>query len=193
MTKERMTLHEFAQHTARTWHAQGKDRDLQHAFLGMGDEIGELRSNLKKQVGYGKDIDTNNVLEEAGDFAYFLVRAWVTMWDIKLLGRYKIVSLPRTYWRIKALNAISQEANKAEAMALFAGDEDTAVQHLSNALAHLESYLDTFHYSLEDAMEANVSKLQKRYPEKWTVEAATNRDREAERTAIDNHIPNVTD
>ena len=45
---------------------------LLHMVLGISGEAGELLDAVKKHVIYGKDLDLDNVTEEAGDILFYL-------------------------------------------------------------------------------------------------------------------------
>ena len=77
MTKQKENSVEiFYTDVLRTWHQDGNiKREQEHLYCGLLDEIGELASAYKKNVGYGKDLDLVNVKEELGDIFYFLILA----------------------------------------------------------------------------------------------------------------------
>jgi len=43
-----------------------------HAAIGCVTESGEMLDALKKQIFYGRQLDTTNVLEESGDLLWYL-------------------------------------------------------------------------------------------------------------------------
>jgi NTP pyrophosphatase (non-canonical NTP hydrolase) len=43
-----------------------------HAVMGMQSEAGELLDATKKSIFYGKDLDSKNLIEEIGDFNWYL-------------------------------------------------------------------------------------------------------------------------
>lgn len=47
-----------------------EDGKLLHAALLVADEAGELISPIKKHFAYGKPLDKENILEEAGDLLF---------------------------------------------------------------------------------------------------------------------------
>lgn len=44
-----------------------------HAALGVTTEAGEIADQVKKHVYYGKKLDRDNLIEESGDLAWYLV------------------------------------------------------------------------------------------------------------------------
>lgn len=53
-----MNFKEHAEISRKTWSTDDspKERRIQHAKLGLIDELGEIASCLKKNVGYGDDL-----------------------------------------------------------------------------------------------------------------------------------------
>lgn len=45
--------------------------DIIHMLMGIHTELGELMDIYKKKLAYNKEIDTTNVLEEAGDLLFY--------------------------------------------------------------------------------------------------------------------------
>ena len=43
-----------------------------HATIGVNTEAGEMIDAVKKSMFYGKELDTVNILEEAGDILWYL-------------------------------------------------------------------------------------------------------------------------
>lgn len=74
---------EYMQLAARTA-PQGSERKLSqsrlqqinidqllHAHLGLSSESGEIADAIKKHVFYGKELDTDNLIEEIGDLLWY--------------------------------------------------------------------------------------------------------------------------
>ncbi len=53
---------------------------LIHAMMGITGEAGELTDAIKKHLFYGKDLDLENIMEEAGDLLFYITAL------LKLLG-----------------------------------------------------------------------------------------------------------
>jgi NTP pyrophosphatase (non-canonical NTP hydrolase) len=50
------------------------NRELIHACMGLAGETGELVDLVKKSVNYGKPLDLDKLLNEAGDVIHYLAR-----------------------------------------------------------------------------------------------------------------------
>ncbi len=112
-----MDINEYSKLALRT--ANGKD-ELLHAVMGLADEAGELIGPMKKQIFYGKPIDRQNFLEEAGDMAWFLnllIHSLGSTWDEVL--NMNIAKLEKRYpdLRFNADQAINRDkVAESEAM-----------------------------------------------------------------------------
>jgi NTP pyrophosphatase (non-canonical NTP hydrolase) len=107
MTMELDRYQELARRTAKP--LEQRD-DLIHAALGVTSDAGELATQIKAHVIYGKPLDKVNVVEECGDVLWFVCRM-----------------------------------------------------------------LDAVGVSLNDCAAHNIGKLQKRYPDRYTDQAALER------------------
>jgi NTP pyrophosphatase (non-canonical NTP hydrolase) len=58
-------------------------------------------------------------------------------------------------------------------------------EEIGDLLWYLSRICETCEFTLEDAMETNIAKLKARYGEKWTQEAALNRNLKLEREILE--------
>jgi NTP pyrophosphatase (non-canonical NTP hydrolase) len=65
-------------------------------------------------------------------------------------------------------------------------DAVNVVEECGDVLWYVARILKLLGFSFEDAMQMNINKLEKRFPEKFTEDAANNRDLETERTQMEN-------
>ncbi len=93
---------------------------IEHAVMGLVTESAECMDAIKKAKIYGKELDTVNLIEEAGDL----------MWYLAILA-------------------------------------------------------DALGVSFEEVWKKNIAKLSARYPEKYTDDAAINRNTDAERALLE--------
>jgi NTP pyrophosphatase (non-canonical NTP hydrolase) len=63
-------------------------------------------------------------------------------------------------------------------------DAGNVAEEIGDCLWYLAELCNALEVSMEQVMEANIAKLRARYPEKYTDEAASNRDLEAEKKAM---------
>lgn len=64
-------------------------------------------------------------------------------------------------------------------------DRVNLLEEVGDCLWRLAQVCEAVGLTLEEAMEANIRKLQARYPTKYTDEASANRNKEAERKALE--------
>lgn len=64
-------------------------------------------------------------------------------------------------------------------------DRVNLLEEVGDCLWRLNQVCVAAGLSLQEAMEANIRKLQARYPDKYTDAASANRDKEAERKALE--------
>ena len=72
--------------------------------------------------------------------------------------------------------------------ALFYGkpvDETNILEECGDILWYMAAIADHYGFTFEQAMERNIAKLKKRYPEKFTEEFAEHRDLTSERKALE--------
>lgn len=67
-------------------------------------------------------------------------------------------------------------------------DKVNVVEEVGDVLWYLALVLRSVDSTLEEAMQININKLRKRYPEQWSQEAVVNRDLEGEREILEKGI-----
>lgn len=190
------------------------DLNLWHACLGLDSEIGEIADALKRAVFYHSDIidfsfdhvDTTNILEEVGDTFWYThvplhflkldiedVQVRVDKFkefDINLTGA-EIAELYGAFWqtasRISAILKLwisgKPDVNELAEMRTDLVNDIAALYILGSQYCSclLKTRVDCY-----DIMRANITKLAKRYPDRFTDWHAVNRDLVAEREALEN-------
>ena len=64
-----MDIQEYSELALRT---ANKENAIIHACFGMCGEAGEIIDYVKKGVFYGKDMDTQHLVEEVGDLMWYI-------------------------------------------------------------------------------------------------------------------------
>jgi NTP pyrophosphatase (non-canonical NTP hydrolase) len=146
-----------------------------HAVIGLSTELHEVLLST----------DDLNEVEEIGDLLWYLAifadEVEASFDEMKLLAQETLPDVVTSEPQV-LLWAIAEALN-LQKRALFYGvplDELQITRYLGRTLIILEKALVDAGHSLKMAMDANIAKLQKRYPEKFTPEAAVERDIEAE-------------
>ena len=195
---------EYIRNTRKTWIDQELSRNQQHAYLGISSEIGELTDAYKKVIGYGKELDATNVLEEVGDISYYIARVLDELFykheepfsrvDSKTVFDDLVVDVASI---IKEHTPVDEEEVKTVELILAlpcyykdifigASTKDTrsfmvGVLSLIHTLAELSVRLGT---SYSKILVANIKKLQERAAKKG-IKDRSNRDTKKEAKVVE--------
>lgn len=175
-----------------------------HGGLGMFTELGEMADSVKRLWIYGKPWDRVNVLEECGDYLWYLVLyAWAN--GIGMLVLEAVVA------KAKELHAKSPggvlEADPVELVttlmlptASLASpvdstllDSSTRYELVSACLMVILAILWRHGFTLELCLAANNEKLEARTGKKFDATAILGRDTEAEQQILASHVTNGSD
>lgn len=171
---------------------------INHMCLGIVGEMGELVDAIKKAYVYGKGIDQTNIVEEVGDVSWYtagLVQCfpaladWLDSDELKQSINYEKLEIAReNITRTILLNAMSS-ANLTADLMMFADDDnlqDANAEQVAKALGTaLFATAVLLEVDLSQVFEVNIAKLAKRYGDKYSDYAATNRDLDAERAVLE--------
>lgn len=182
MEKQENSVEIFYKDVLRTWHQDGDTkRELEHLYCGLLDEIGELASAYKKNIGYGKELDLINVKEELGDIFYFLI----------LFTKYQVNG---GAFRKKMFDILTSDkfSNKQKLSASLFSEITVAYSQLNNdngnALLLFVIFTEVcYNYNLtfEEVTLSNMQKREIRYPGGYTQDKAINRDLGSERESLE--------
>ena len=186
------------QHLAmRTAADLGMVLNTQHACLGIISELGELCDMIKRHIAYGKPLDAVNAKEEIGDIC----------WYVALLCKAFGHSIEELEFSEAGVNRSAAEVGTCSLTTVALGacylgmlvvaegahdEDDLAGEGPNHAdvgglLLALAVLARRFGFTLQDAMEANIAKLQKRFPDKFDADLAISRDVAAERVILEAH------
>jgi hypothetical protein len=151
-----------------------------HAAIGASTEVAEL---ILAESG-----DITNVKEEMGDILWYVAIAADALGldcieDFLPLADQTRVDLDA----VKAMVGAAADALDVVKRGLFYGidlDEVKFGSHFGTLLEAVQLIAKKSGWTLNDLKEANIAKLSKRYPEKFTSEKAVNRDTVTEMEAV---------
>ena len=179
-----MNVGEYQKLALRT-NAQLKDydEDVLHMKLGILTEIGELLDILKKNIAYQKPIDPVHIREEIADVCWYIVNlATINKIELDYLyteedfrGDHSSTSQQIGGWIVDELPSLFFSGNIKEPFFYY------------SFLGALYAIACEMKVDFNLGLELNIKKLEQRYPEKFTVEKAENRDLEAERKILENN------
>jgi NTP pyrophosphatase (non-canonical NTP hydrolase) len=203
--KKIKTLAEYQQLASRTCPDLGSDRlNIFHMNTGIITEIGEAVDPIKKKIAYGKEIDLINVGEEIADAAWYIANRarmfleesqnsiiWGSFRFSDLITQYEedfkkelaelITPIDTFLFVADLLHSIRPQSSLEEADPIEAvGLPCMTLLYKAAELLGLDFW---------QLLTNNIAKLQVRYPEKFTNEAALNRNLEAERAELEKVAP----
>jgi NTP pyrophosphatase (non-canonical NTP hydrolase) len=186
------TILEYQGLAARTCPDLGApDLNERHMNLGVVTEIGETLDIFKKFLAYQKPMDIVNLGEELADIAWYIVNKCryhevpleedinVVIEEIGAVittGMFTEATLPVELKSEALLNLI---------LMTYCGPTNNMFNAPIVQLAVLANIAKFFDLDFFQCLTNNIDKLKVRYPEKFTNEAAQNRDLEAERVELE--------
>lgn len=159
--------------------APGSYREvIQHGFTGLVTELGELVDIYKRQVYYKKQPDRDHLIEEVGDLMWYLAILAEAI-GIPFPEEREIV-IPEQYQGLSDFEILSKLSVHAVRGFSIAGDnfelaEPFTPEIIKRCLFWLKCFVDNHAIALEDAAEANIAKLARRYGDKFSEYRAINR------------------
>lgn len=155
-----------------------------HMYMGLVGELGELVDAYKKHYIYGKPLDVANIREELGDLFWYAVNLYGGVVKLTPLGRMYDVRL------------LSELPHEEACMSLLNDVEDTLrVVHLIPYVKSMADIIPNLHaltlragLTVEEVLQTNYDKLAKRYGDKYSDEAAINRNLEQERKILEKNL-----
>lgn len=183
---------EYQQLASRTCvDLQTDEKNQNHMWLGITTEVGEILDVCKKNLAYSKPVDVVNVGEEISD----------KMWYIANMANFKKIILlddvtekDETLWLILCsvyddFISISERTIEVKVdftiqfyKDFFGNYDELTVYDLFTVT---KFFSDFWQFDFYQLLTNNINKLQVRYPEKFTNEAALNRNLEAERVELE--------
>lgn len=205
-------IREYCKLAERTSSTAGKDfyARLRHACDGFTTEVGEMVDVLKRHEQYGKPIDYVNLIEELGDWAWYFAEA-MNATGVYQLCKDNIRDFCDYFQYLQHTdNSVSYDlpmfrtATDRLTMGLSGivnlfhnqtSDELNAKDRASKCLGHmLEAWsmaVTALRADPADIFAKNITKLQARYPDKFTSECALNRDLNKERQVLEGKSTNA--
>lgn len=181
-----MNFEHYSPLALRTAKPLPRDEQIEHGQIGLVTEIGELADAVKRHVIYGKDLDITNFVEEVGDVMWYL-NLLVTEVGIRprVIDRLIEDTVEEDAGVVTLTQQIRVLASISGALASYKELEENPQQMLIIVISGLVHLLKRFGRKLDEAMEANINKLAKRYGDKYSDYAALNRDVDAERAGLE--------
>lgn len=166
-----LTIQEYQKLAKRTCPSLGTlDQDYLHMVLGIITEIGEILDIFKKKIAYKKPIDLVNLGEELGDLSWYIVN-YLTFSEKNV--NYDL------YDEDVKIDSEEGVIENYQYILTFNIPDIHYILYTSKRVA------DFYNLDFEEILYKNIEKLKVRYPDKFTEEAALNRDLESERKTLE--------
>ncbi len=207
-----MNFKEYAELARRTLNNKGHKLNILHAITGIVTELGELADAYKRHIWYEEELDKVNVAEEVGDILWYIA-VFATELNISHKIDFDLSEdmLPPAEGDIgkSSEHCLISILTLTNENSQFINSYDYAFNH---SKAHLDSLSEFYESSelelkgfmtwfkglcidmsvdIEQSAIRNIEKLKKRFPEKFSEEAAINRDVNAERKVLEFNKPAV--
>jgi NTP pyrophosphatase (non-canonical NTP hydrolase) len=159
--------------------------------LGVITEIGEAMDIFKKFLAYKKPMDLVNLGEELADMAWYIVnkcRFEELILDDdfnEVLAETKELVEERMFTKNDLPAELKAEAILTLILVPYCAPTNNMFSAPIVQLAMLHHIASWFDLDFFQCLTNNIEKLKVRYPEKFTEEAAQNRDLEAERAELE--------
>jgi len=170
---------------------EGEGVNERHMNLGVITEIGEAMDIFKKFLAYKKPMDLVNLGEELADMAWYIVnkcRFEELILDDnfdEVLAETKELVEERMFTKADLPAELKAEAILTLILVPYCAPTNNMFSAPIVQLAMLHHIASWFDLDFFQCLTNNIEKLKVRYPEKFTEEAAQNRDLEAERAELE--------
>lgn len=157
--------------------------DARHMFLGVFSELGEMVDIYKKELAYGKTIDTVNLSEEWADVSWYLANEATRLkaiLTVKKVDLFPYIVIEDAFFAMLHGFLNHQDLERSHNISLESMQFN--IIHCFNQWVNVGKSLKI---DTNKALENNIAKLKARYPEKFTQEAALNRNLDAEREQLE--------
>lgn len=201
-----MDFKEYEELAMRTNNDKGFDLNCLHGVTGILTELGEVVDAYKRNIWYGTALDTTNVTEEIGDILWYMallsynINSTALTLDPLSDGVEEFGLPPNSTVSnidlLKLLLEISADVGRlcnfvatAEALGVVGEELATGIDmQMYTIHFQLRIFCDLTGISMEKTAEVNVAKLKARFPNKFTEEAAVNRNTVTERNLLESQI-----
>ena len=168
-----MEIKEYQLEASRTC-VDLREDNFTHMKMGVMTEIGEIVDIFKKNLAYKKEIDLVHLGEEIADCAWYIVN-----WDT-FNG---VLSSVKETAKNKSLGDVLQSLDFINQYYSIYLDDDFF--ETNEQLGLLKGVADYYNLDFYELLDKNIAKLKARFPDKFTEEAALNRNLEKEREILE--------
>ena len=178
-----MTYQEYQIAASRTCVSlETNELNARHMFLGVFSELGEMIDIYKKELAYGKSIDTVNLSEEWADVSGYLANEATRLKAIlvyKEVALFPYIVIEDAFFGMLHGFLNHQDLERSHNISLESMQFN--IIHCFNQWVNVGKSLKI---DTNKALENNIAKLKARYPHQFESELALNRNLENERKEL---------
>ncbi|ALN97150.1 MazG-like pyrophosphatase [Flavobacterium phage Fpv1] len=183
---------EYQQLASRTCvDLQTDEKNQNHMWLGITTEVGEILDVCKKNLAYSKPVDVVNIGEEISDKMWYIankanLEGLILLDDITEVDKTLWLNLCSVYDDFIKIPERTTDVKVDFTIQFykdFFGNLD--MMNTFNLLTVTKFLSDFWQFDFYQLLTNNINKLQVRYPDSFTNEAALNRNLEAERVELE--------
>lgn len=156
-----------------------------HATIGVAGEVCEVLSQLHDQGVTGDNIDSVHMMEELGDLEFYLAVLHDSLGILPEETHCFYSSPAHSMLNVTEIVGDMLDLLKRGRYYGNAQSKDSWVSVLLCLRQWMKFLYDTFEITRENAIAANVRKLRARYPDGFDNQDSVNRNKEAERKALE--------
>jgi NTP pyrophosphatase (non-canonical NTP hydrolase) len=163
-----------------------EEQNIKHMHMGIITEVGEAIDVIKKFIAYGKPLDIINIGEELADIIWYKANECRITSHIWTQEEFDVAcSDLDAFMLIEKMQVTAENVDESIASILpFMYLVEEGESGLKS-IAVLNTAVNFYGLDLFQLLTNNINKLLVRYPDKFTNEAALNRDLEAERKELE--------
>ncbi len=163
------------------------EENMLHVAYGISTEVGELHDIYKKELAYGKQIDIVNLKEELGDILWYVLNGltFCEITDSNVIEIQQEIDSHENDTELLTCIQYLSESSCNIMSNLYQVDKNDIKYRFSGVLFNVLSICQCYKFDIEEIMDMNINKLKKRFPEKFTQEAALNRNLDEERKILE--------
>jgi NTP pyrophosphatase (non-canonical NTP hydrolase) len=163
---------------------------LKHANLGILDENGEIAKVFKKVVGYRKPFNATNLIEEIGDYLFYMVRVadeWGLTHELEFLDKFNEACNNKKVKSEAHLVATDYciALTKATYLIASSGNMHEVGSNILGTVELLKRFALYAGTNIPNIALSNIAKLDNRHKGGYNPENLDTRDKDAEAAIIE--------
>lgn len=182
-----MNIEQFRKDTLRTLPDLGSLlHNSLHMTVGIMTEVSEIQSAFEKAKYLDGQIDNVNLAEEWADVMWYMAN-YANIHGLRIYDKAaENYDIHRDFWPEIIIHSGDLLDLDKKYLAYGKEPEHEKRQFIFDSLNYyVVKFANFYNIDIEETLERNINKLKTRYPEKFDVEKAVNRNLEEERLVLE--------